>query len=344
MQVHFVSFHAKPMAFLDDASFRYRCENLAFALNKQGVSAKLQHITSFALESGISHVVFHRPKYSTRFQRLIKQLKLANITAIADFDDLVFDEEYVGFSPAVLNNILPTKKVVKKYREHFEALSFFENISVSTQTLSRHVRRLFPHANVSILNNATHHGWPYKKPLSSVHRRPIITYFPGTRSHDRDFWQIEEVLEFFLHNNPSVNLLVIGPLLSPLLAKGSNQIRHVRRLPFINYTQAVSNAWVNLLPLEPTPFNQCKSALKVIEAAAYHAPTICSPLPDASRFEGVGAITAIEQQQWLSSLDKLMEPAFYKSTVSHIEKQFSLVADPILMADKFCKLHQLAAD
>lgn len=344
MKVHFVSFHPKPNVFLDDASFRYRCENLAFALNQQGVSAKLQHISSFELEPSISHVVFHRPKYSTRFQRLIKQLKRANITAIADFDDLVFDEDYVEFSPAVLNNILPTRKVVKKYREHFEALSFFEHISVSTHTLSRYIRRLFPDANISILNNTTHHDWPYKKPLSSEHRRPIITYFPGTRSHDRDFWQIEEALEFFLGNNPSVSLLVIGPLLSPLLSKGSNQVRHFRRLPFINYTQAVSNTWVNLLPLEPTPFNQCKSALKVIEAAAYHAPTISSPLPDATRFEGIGAITAVDQQQWLTNLDNLMEPTFYKKTVNHIEKQFSLEANPMLMADKFCKLHQFASD
>jgi len=343
MKVHFVSFHAKPEAFLDDASFRYRCENLSVALTLKGVSTKLQHITSFALEPGISHVVFHRPKYSTRFRRLIKQLKLANIKAIADFDDLVFDEAYVEFSPAVLNDILSAKKVSKKYRAHFEALSFFENISVSTHTLARYAQRLFPDASTTVLNNATHYNWPYKKPLSSAYRRPVITYFPGTRSHDRDFWQIEEVIEYFLQHNSSVNLLVIGPLLSPFLNKGNKQVKHVRRLPFINYTQAVSNAWVNLLPLEPTPFNQCKSALKVIEAAAYHAPTICSPLPDALRFDGIGAITAIDQQQWLNSLDKLMDPTFYKSTINQIEKQFSQAAAPALMADTFCETHGLTS-
>lgn len=339
MQVHFVSFHAKPEAFLDDASFRYRCENLSYALNQQGITTKLQHITSFALEPGISYVIFHRPKYSTRFRRLIKQLKLASIIAIADFDDLVFDESYVGFSPAVLNNVLSHKKVLKIYRAHYEAMAFFDHINVSTSTLAMRAKHIFPNANINVLSNATHHDWPYKAPLSVTQRRPIITYFPGTRSHDRDFWQIEDVIEFFLRNNPSVNLLVIGPLLSPLLSKGSKQIRHVHRLPFLNYTQAVSNTWVNLLPLEPTPFNQCKSALKVIEAAAYHAPTICSPLPDAVRFEGIGTVTAIDQQQWLNNLENLMDTAIYRSTVSHIEKQFSLIADPKLMAGSFCKAH-----
>lgn len=345
MEIYFVSFHNNPEAFLNDASFRYRCENLAFALNQLGISAKLQHFKSFKITPNISYVIFHRPRYSPRLKRLVKRLQKTSVITIADFDDLVFDESFAQFSPAVLNNILPLKKVITKYRRHFQAMRLFESISVSTVPLAQYAKRLFPEKNVSVLANTTHHSWLFEPPQpASANDERKITYFPGTRSHDRDFWQIEDAISTFLDRHPSVNLLVIGPLKSDIFNRQGNQVQHVQRLPFADYTKAVSSTWVNLLPLEPTPFNQCKSALKVIEGATYHAPTICSPLPDALRFEDLGAIIAIDQSQWLNHLERLMDPDFYNKTVSTIKAKFQKTAEPTLMAQQFCCIHNIQTD
>lgn len=344
MKVEFISFSKRPEAFIEDPSFRYRCQNLSLTLIKHGIPSTMQHIDSFTPSQDTTHVVFHRPRYSIRFRRLMKKLQLANIIAIADFDDLVFDKEYLEFSPAVLNKVLPRRKVAKTYRLHFEALTYFDHVSVSTTSLTKYIRKLLPNAKINVLHNTTHSDWACKQPLIASPRPKTITYFPGTRSHDRDFWQIEDAVALFLKKNPSANLLVVGPLASKLLSKSNNQIKHIQKLPFKDYIQVVSNSWVNLLPLEATPFNQCKSAIKVIEAATYHAPTICSPLPDALRFEGVGATIAIDQQQWIDKLEQMMDDSFYQKTVTQIQNNFLLTTNTKIMADQFQKSYALGSE
>lgn len=337
MNVTFVSSHAKPESFLDDASFRYRCENLALALKEHGASCKLDHIELFGASPDLTHVVFHRPKISIRLRRLLKHLKQLNIVAIADFDDLVFNEQHADFSPAVLNNRLSRKKVIRKFKGHKEAIELFSYLTVSTIPLAKHAKSAFPETSVVVLKNAMHHKWPYKSPLPLEARKKIITYFPGTRSHDRDFLQVNAPLEYFLGKHPDTFLLVIGPLTSPLLEKPNKQIRHINKLPFANYLQAARNSWVNLLPLEPTPFNSCKSAVKIIEAGSYLAPTIASPLSDALRFEGIGASIAIDDDQWLNALEKLYDPEHYSQITTNIKKHFAQASDSKIMALDFYK-------
>lgn len=335
MNVSFISFSKRPEAFIEDPSFRYRCQNLSSALCSLGVSSSIHHIDSFSPTINTTHVIFHRPKNSIRFRRIIKKLQLTGVLAIADFDDLVFHEDYLEFSPALLNNILPKKKVAKIYRSHFEALNYVDYISVSTNSLAKYAHKLFPNKKVNVLHNTAHYEWPKKRPSSLLCNNPVITYFPGTRSHDRDFWQIEEAIKLFLSQNPSAKLLVIGPLVSELVNKQHSQVKHIQKLPFNDYAQATSNSWVNLLPLEPTPFNQCKSAIKIIETAIYNTPTICSPLPDALRFTGTAAFTAIDQQQWLEHLNKMMNPVYYKAVTTKIKKDFHLTTNSQIMVEQF---------
>jgi hypothetical protein len=265
----------------------------------------------------------------------MKRLKQLGITTIADFDDLVFDEEHADFSPAVLNKKLPRKKVIRRFKDHKEALLYFSYLTVSTESLAKQARVTFPSISVLVVKNTMHYKWPHTPPIETAPHNKIITYFPGTHSHDRDFLQVSAPLEHFLSEHADVKLLVIGPLLSPLLNKQNKQIEHINKLPFTDYSQAARNSWVNLLPLEQTPFNFCKSAIKVIEAGSYLAPTITSPLPDALRFEGIGSLVAIDDNQWLKHLENLYDPTNYKRTTQNIEEHFAIAAAPEKMAIDF---------
>lgn len=324
---------------MNDASFRYRCENLSHGLNQQHIISSLEHIDSFKINPGLRLVVLHRPRYSSKLKKMIRVLKLQNIIVAADFDDLVFDERYMLFSPALLNGIQPRAKVKRNILLHYEALSLLDNVIVSTPTLRRYTLDSFPDKNVFLVKNYSHFAWI--KPRRSEHyKQKVLTYFPGTRSHDRDFWQITNVLEYFLAKNNNVQLLVIGPLSADLLAskgKISKQIRHVPRLPFEEYVKASKNSWVNLLPLEPTPFNQCKSAIKIIEAGNHLAPTICSPLPDAVRFQRSSATIAIDEQQWLNALTRYTDPEIYENKVNAIRNHFRQAANNKHMVNEFCQ-------
>lgn len=341
MTISLVSFSAKPELFLDDPSFRYRCDNLAHALKGLGISCRLEHIDSFTVTADLSHVIFHRPRYSTRFRRLVRQLDGRGVTVIADFDDLVFDPAYLEFSPAVLNNVQPRRNIKRRFLSHFEALQHVRNVTVSTNELGRFARSTFPDIKTCVLQNYTHYDWPHTVTQPNTNKRKVLTYFPGTRSHDRDFWQIEDLIAYFLSKNADVQLLVIGPLTSQLLRTRSPQIRHLAKLPFTDYVQAARNSWVNLLPLEPTPFNQCKSAIKIIEAGCYNTPTISSPLSDAVRFCDTAASIAIDQQQWLQQLESFLDPAFYLQSSLRIQTEFRQIANNKHMAKLFCESYNV---
>lgn len=339
MSIAFISFSNKPEAILGDASFRYRCENLAHALRSLGFHTRIDHIESFIPSPDITHVVLHRPVYSGKLSNLIKRLDKLRAVSIADFDDLVFDLDYLDFSPALLNKVKPRNRIKKKFKAHYEALQLFRHVSVSTPPLRKHVLKLFPETQVTVIRNSLHFSW---KNQPSTPQGQIITYFPGTQSHDRDFWQIEDALAYFLSTHKNTALLVIGPLRSKLLQTKSKQIRHFPKIPFAQYTQAIRHSWVNLLPLEPTPFNHCKSAIKIIEAGHNLTPTICSPLPDAQRFADCGALFAIDDEQWITNLENLTTPAYYQSIKQSIQDNRGNLVTNINMATSFCDAFNLA--
>jgi hypothetical protein len=92
---------------------------------------------------------------------------------------------------------------------------------------------------------------------------------------------------------------------------------------------------VNLAPLESTPFNACKSALKGIEAGRFGIPTICSPNQDYERLTKAGAIIASSNTEWFDSLEMLMDRDAYQNSTSNISRKTLKIADSSIAVDTF---------
>ena len=73
----------------------------------------------------------------------------------------------------------------------------------------------------------------------------------------------------------------------------------------------MQHSWVNLAPLIQTPFTDCKSAIKVIEAAYWGIPTICSDNHDMRRFIDSGALIAKDEHDVQDHLNKLLDNDYY---------------------------------
>jgi glycosyltransferase involved in cell wall biosynthesis len=164
------------------------------------------------------------------------------------------------------------------------------------------------------LPNAVHRSWRSQaEPAPQDQAEPVLRYLPGTRSHDRDFAQVAPVLSALLRERPALRLELVGPL-SHALDVPADQVQHRPRLPFADYLSEVRRPGIHLAPLETTPFTACKSALKVIEAAFWNQPTVCSPLPDAQRLVGAGACVAATAADWHRWITRLLdEPAAYRA-------------------------------
>ena len=333
--IDFIATNRRADLFQRDPSFVYRCDNLARTLGSQGWQTRTIHIKTLSVRDSGQTLVFHRPKASPRLSWLTWRLRKHGVRLIADFDDLVFDPDYAQYSPAVLNGVLALHKMERAFSASRKALELFDVITVSTQPLLEHVQRLVPGKQVFVLPNAVHHSWlDNALPPADNFDAKTITYFPGTRSHDCDFRMIAAVIERFLDQYPDTRLQITGHLNQDIKAR-QGQVTQTPRVPFSDYIEYLRTGWVNLAPLEVTPFNHCKSALKVLEAGYWGIPSISSLNPDFERFANAGTMLASTEGQWFDALVKLRDREFYKTHTTQLRERVLELAGPEQQAEQF---------
>ena len=117
-----------------------------------------------------------------------------------------------------------------------------------------------------------------------------LAFASGSQGRAADLAVMGPALADFLRANPARRLQVLGHLekdaLPPDLAP------QIQRSPFASYPQylqALARADAVILPLGDDPFNRCKSAVRLLDAAAVARPVIASDLGDLGAV-GLGRI------------------------------------------------------
>ena len=301
--IRFLSHSRRADLYRRDPSFFYRCENLSDALADLGLDTECLHRSTLRKPTRDTSLVFHRPRSFAPFGRPMPPHAALGWHA-AEVDDLVFDPAQALHSPAVRNKHLTLWQTKWMFRANSRALGRFSRISTSTGQLAKQLQATFPHADIGIFPNCVAKSW-LDHPIPSPERdKRRLTYFPGTRGHDADFAMIRGAVEHFLLTHSDWELLVVGPLEFSLDVP-ARQLKKMKRMPFERFHEAVQTGAINLAPLEPTPFNQCKSALKIMEAGFFGIPTVASPITDAQRFAGDGVEFASTSGEWADALIRL---------------------------------------
>ncbi|MGZ8226056.1 MAG: hypothetical protein ACXWT3_05385 [Methylococcaceae bacterium] len=344
--IAFVACNGNRYRFREDPSYIYRCENLGMALQALGYRVSLVHLTALSLIAPADVVVFHRPRYSLYLTLALYWLRRSGVTVVADVDDLVFDETLAEFSPGVINDLVPLRKTQAKFSANRQGMALFDAITVSTEPLQQHVNQRFPNARIAVLPNAVHQTWRQLQANADsglnddestiIKENPIVTYFPGTRSHDRDFTVFAEGVWEFLSKYPDARLEVTGPLRFNLSAR-PGQVVHRDKLRFELYHERFRDSWINLAPLTDSPFNLCKSALKVLEAGYWGVPTVCTAIPDASRFVNSGALYAEDAEACYKQLNMLTDNTCYRGVTTGLSAKVLALADIDAVAHGFLR-------
>lgn len=318
MKFLFVSHATDPHQLFKDPSVRYRCYNLAQDLSLLGHVAEVCHIRDVSPElvSRYDGVVFHRPYISRTLVRALKRLRARNIPALADYDDLIFSEAHIEYSPLIVNNRASKRVVIKKARRYAEALRLFDLVTVATTPLTDEVRQVHPAAEVHVIHNGLSMEWVrHAEQLAvALPERREIGYLPGTSSHDHDMDAIRSGVLGFLSDNPAYGLTVAGPLAFD--PGGLNErFRHEKPVPYYHLPLYLKRFWVTLAPLVDNPFNRCKSAIKYLESAALGVPVLATPIPDMARFKGTGVQLCELAQDFGVALEKMKDDDFYTEVV-----------------------------
>ncbi|MDR7119285.1 glycosyltransferase [Rheinheimera soli] len=337
----FVACNKNPQRFMSDPSFIYRCENLALALQALGHNVELMHYTQLRDYGQYDVVIFHRPSDRLFFRWFINKLRRKSCLLIADVDDLIFDPQYANVSPGVVNQLVTLQQTVTNFRANAKALACFDRLTTSTLPLMQQLQRIQPESQILLLPNTAHLSWhKLDSPPSVTEKEKILTYFPGTRSHDKDFASISAVLAEFLHQHPDIKLHITGVLNCQLSCR-PEQFTQLEKVPFAEYARHVAKSWVNLAPLELNEFNQHKSGIKAIEAAFFNAPTLATPIPDMQRLADSGALLAYTADDWFTQLCQLCEPDYYHQQSWQLKEKSQQKANIMQQAQRFLEFTDL---
>lgn len=346
MNIVFVSCVKNGKLYRNDPSYVYRCDNLAHQLSQIGHRCSTVHLSKFKPSLKNDVVVFHRPLYSYKLSILVTMLKAMGVVCVLDVDDLVFDPEYAAYSPAVVNDVVSYKKIKKKFNQGLKALKLFKIFTVSTAPLLKHIEGLVPQSHVFVIPNAVHFSWWDKVSKPRTITAKNICYLSGTNSHNQDFKVVNTAIERFLNLRQDVKLVLTGPLKVDLNVR-KEQLVFKDKVPFELHYKNYEDAWICIAPLDNSPFNECKSALKVIEAGHFGIPTICSSNPDNSRFRDSGVMEVLNTEEaWFDAFESAYDDDKYRVLVERINTSFeelssneSQVASYINFLNKACISH-----
>ena len=295
------------------ATLSYRVYNYASAFRNAGLAVTTVDLetASFADVKDADIVVLCRIpetpalcEISTRFQSL-------GHPVVYDIDDLIFNPDCIEHLPAA-NRPENSDSYTSTLNSTLAMMRRCDLVTVSTFALKLEVERLGVAAHV-IPNALAPPEVRARDALALAipprDARVRMVYLGGTATDDDDFAVCKSALLRVMAECDDVELLIVGfpDAASEFERFGERLIRH----PFVSHDtmlDLLQTADINLAPLEPgNPFTNCKSELKIVEAASRSIPTIASPVSGYGSVivHGVNGFLAGSAEDWHECLSIL---------------------------------------
>lgn len=296
---------------------RYRVEQKVEGFALLGMPANVVSWTDQSAARNLMQtsalVIFYRTPALPEVLVLRDEARRLGLKTFFDIDDLVFDvaayaqnSNLKKLPPAEQKNLLAGAEL------YCSMLCATDHAIASTPVLAEHMQP-FCQGRVYLVENALDHDLlrlTEEAIAFPVSDRVIVGYGSGTRTHDADFALASAGLLRLLTAWPQVDLVIFGYLELP--ATFSPFLSRVRRIPFLaahDYYRALRQFDINLAPLEGGVFNDAKSNIKFIEAAAFGIPTVASPCAAFTQVirHGENGFIAGNADEWFASLAALVQ-------------------------------------
>ncbi|BAZ09916.1 putative glycosyltransferase [Calothrix sp. NIES-4071] len=329
--------------------FRYRVQQKLEQLQalKYKVSwVSWRHYKQAQAQLHFCHIaIFYRVPAFKEVVETIKYAKSLNKIVFFDIDDLIFNgdaypepyENLVGqVSPDEYEGLV---QGVKLYRE---ALTLCDYAIASTPSLAQEMERVIGNVAWCHRNAIDNTLLQFMYTQSPKIARDYISIFygSGTKTHDADFSIVAPAIARIMEKYPNVRLTIVGYLTLPdLLAPYTDRIDRIGLLSNLEvYWEFLSQADINIAPLKPNLFNDCKSEIKWLEAAVLGVPSLVS---DTKMYleilqDGEDVLIASTEQEWFEKLNQIVGDAEYRLHIALQAKQKALHEyHPTVMAENF---------
>lgn len=260
-------------------------------------------------------VIFYRVPGFPDVLHTIEYAKALNKIVVYDVDDLIFDRARLAEKFRTHDAQLSRKERrdllwgATLYRAALAACPYF---IASTPALAAEMEQVAGTGNGFVHRNAldaTLRGYLQMRLPKLVSGRVRIFYGSGTKTHDADFALAAAALARVLERYPEVDLVLVGHLSLPeAFASYHARIIRIGLLDFEPYLEVLSQADINIAPLEAGVFADCKSEIKWLEAAMLGVPSVVSLTRTYAEvlIDGVDAHIARTSDEWFDRLALLV--------------------------------------
>lgn len=292
---------------------RYRVLNKAEQLEKLGYDVKVVNLSKLQLLDckGASHIIIYR---APDLPILSQVCQLANKTGVPifyDIDDLVFDTKYTD-QLAYTQNLSTVDKnnYDESVRGYGRMLEKCDAVITSTNQLAKELKNYKKAViiNRNVLSKELveiSRKIPHK---DSDNHKVKMAYFSGSITHNENFEMIKPAIISLLKKYPYLELHLAGHLDIPedIAYFGEQIVTH----PYVDWKELprlISAIDINLAPLVHSTFNEAKSEIKWLEAAAVKVPTVASRIGSFEDMidDGVDGILASDTE-WEEKLEVLI--------------------------------------
>ncbi|HYN77504.1 MAG TPA: glycosyltransferase family 1 protein [Lamprocystis sp. (in: g-proteobacteria)] len=319
---HVAYFYPHP----NTGTFRYRVLNMMEALSASGAAVgsswfcgdETTHVDAILVRADI--VVICHAKYTAGFAQLVARARAWGKKILYDVDDLVFDHRYVHL---VLNYLEHSTQEVDldywfaDFGRYGALMRLCDGVIVTNDYLAERVRDFCGLPTTVVPNFMNRDQLEISAGILECKRasgfardgRIHLGYFSGSPTHRRDFAIMADAVLNLMEADPRVVLRVVG-FLEPdsRFTRFGDRVEVYPMQDILNLQRLIGEVEINLVPLQDNAFTNCKSELKVFEAAAVGTISLASPtftLSGAIRDGETGFI--VPAHRWAQSLALAIE-------------------------------------
>ncbi len=301
---------------------KYRVEQLAAFWRSRGVEFEYAHYQDIPRAARImqhaTHLMEYRLQTGAAADMIRYEARRLRLPILYDLDDPLFSvSAYETYRN--MEALDPSMKAhfLSEAPKYLSMMNGADVLSVSTPGMATHaelysgrpvfVRRNF--ADTETLE-AGAQAIASDGPDDSLFR---VAFSSGSQGHEVDLAEIIEPLSEFILDDPDRRLMLIGHFDVSHLPKGlERQLERVKFADYPQYLSALRKANCTVMPLCDDAFNRCKSAVRVLDAAAVAVPAIVGSVGDLRNVveHGKTGFVARNTSDWMSALrDLAADPA-----------------------------------
>ena len=322
----------------DGAIARYRVHHPSEALELHGGLTRIAHYLDPALDriaDGMDAVVLQRVPATTHVLDAVERWRSAGLLVVFDVDDLIVDPTSIDRVPG-LGALAPDdrERYLDGLHRYRTTLEHCDGAIVPTFPLAESIERVTG-LPVGVVPNRLglvelRLAAAANSRAASAQSRATLAYFSGSDSHQPDLDLISEPLADILRTRDDVDLLLVGPISpGPTLTTFGDRVVHRPFQPWERLYDQLATVDVNLAPLVlPSDFNEAKSAIKWLEAAAVGVPTVASasrPFVDAID-DGRTGVLCVSADDWHSSLTSLVDDPMHRRRLGRAARRRAEIA------------------